>query len=81
MKEMESKELRALTGEEFARAERRLRNPLPGSKIEAALRYGVDLTLLIESLRLTPAERVMRMEKAMEEAQRWRGSARIGNSS
>jgi hypothetical protein len=35
-----------------------LRNPRPGSRIEAAKNYGVDLTLLIEQLRLTPAERI-----------------------
>jgi hypothetical protein len=43
------KELRALTPEELARAEARLRNPAPGSRIEAAKKYGIDLTLLIRS--------------------------------
>ena len=50
--------MRALTPEELARAEARLRNPAPGSRIEAAKKYGIDLTLLIGQLRLTPAERV-----------------------
>jgi hypothetical protein len=49
------KELRKLSPEEFARAAERLRNPPPGSKIEAAKKYGIDLTLLIENLRL-PSE-------------------------
>ena len=38
--------------------EERLRNPEPGSKAAAARDFGIDLTLLIERLRLTPEERV-----------------------
>jgi hypothetical protein len=70
------KELRALTPEEFARAERRLRNPAPGSRIAAAKEYGIDLTLLIEHLRLTPAERVTRLHDASSAMERYRGAAR-----
>jgi hypothetical protein len=69
------RELRALTPEEFARAERRLRNPAPGSRIAAAKEYGIDLTLLIENLRLTPAERAMRIHEATATAERVRGAA------
>jgi hypothetical protein len=65
-----------LTPEEFARAAERLRNPAPGSRMEAAKKYGVDLTLLISQLRLTPAERVARMLKASQVAERVRGAAR-----
>ena len=42
----------------------RLRHPKPGSRIEAARDFGVDLNLLIANLRLTPAERVSRMHEA-----------------
>lgn len=38
--------------------EEKLRNPPRGSRIAAARDYGIDLTLLIENLRLTPAERI-----------------------
>ncbi len=69
-------ELRALTPEQFARAEFRLRNPPPGSRLEAAQKHGIDLTLLIEQLRLTPAERVSRMLSAVEAAESVRGAAR-----
>jgi hypothetical protein len=55
------KELRALTPEEFERARQRLMNPAPGSRIAAAKEYGIDLTLLVEQLRLTPGERASRM--------------------
>jgi hypothetical protein len=69
-------ELRALTDEELGRAEFRLRNPAPGSRIEAARQYGVDVTLLIEQLRLTPAERVRRMLLVAQTAENVRGAAR-----
>lgn len=73
------RELRALTPDEFARAEVRLRTPAPGSRIAAAKEYGVDLTLLIEQLRLSPAERVRQMQLASEAAGKVRGSARRRN--
>jgi hypothetical protein len=59
-------ELRALTADEFARAERKLRTPAPGSRIEAAKNAGIDLTLLIEQLRRTPEERLRILEEASE---------------
>ena len=65
-----------MTPEEFARAEERLRNPAPGSRMEAAKKYGIDLTLLISQLRLTPAERVARMLKASQVASSVRGAGR-----
>ena len=67
---------RPLTEKQLARAEDRLRNPRPGSKIEAAQRYGVDLSLLIENLRLTPAERVERMHDAAVAVEQARGAAK-----
>ena len=67
-------DLRALTPEEFRRAEARLRNPPPGGRIEAAQKYGIDLTLLIEQLRLAPAERVRRMEQAAQNSEQLRGA-------
>lgn len=65
-----------MTPEEFARAAGKLRNPAPGSRIEAAQKYGIDLTLLIEQLRLTPAERVRRMLESAQVAEAVRGAAR-----
>ena len=69
-------DLRPLTPEEFARAEHRLRHPAPGSRIEAAKKYGIDLTLLIEQLRLTPAERVRRMHAVSKAVEETLGAAR-----
>jgi hypothetical protein len=69
------KQLRALTPEELARAEERLRNPAPGSRIEAAQKYGIDLTLLISHLRRTPAERAREMHDACRVVEKYRGAA------
>jgi hypothetical protein len=68
--------MRSLTAEEFATTEARLRNPAPGSRIEAAQRFGIDLTLLIENLRLSPEERVRSMLDVIEVAESVRGAAR-----
>jgi hypothetical protein len=45
--------------------EEKLLNPRPGSKIAAARDFGIDLTLLVENLRLTPAERIKRNDQAV----------------
>jgi len=69
-------ELLALTSPQRAKAEARLRNPAPGSRIEAAQRYGIDLSLLIEQLRRTPAERARIAESASIAIAKVRGAAR-----
>jgi hypothetical protein len=69
-------ELRPLTPKQLARAENRLRHPAPGSRIEAARDYGIDLTLLMEQLRLTPAERARKLESASAALEQIRGIAR-----
>ncbi len=58
------KTLRPLTPTELAHAEHRLLHPPTGGRIEAARNHGIDLTLLIEQLRLTPAERAEKLERA-----------------
>jgi len=54
----------------------RLRHPAPGSRIEAARDFGIDLNLLMANLRLSPAERVTRMHEACVVAEQIRGIAR-----
>lgn len=46
--------------------EQKLLKPRPGSKIEAAKEFGVDLTLLASKLRQTPQERIDDLQSAME---------------
>ncbi len=45
-------------------AEEKLLDPLPGSKIAEARDFGIDLTMLAENLRYTPAERIKRNDQA-----------------
>ena len=47
--------------------EEKLLNPRPGSKIAAARDFGIDLTLLVENLRLTPDERVRNLQSIMRD--------------
>lgn len=70
------RKLLPLTPEQLARAEYKLMNPAPGSRIEAAQKFGVDLTLLVEQLRLTPAQRVRKLEDAVNELAKIRGIGR-----
>jgi len=70
------KTLRSLTPEQLKRAEERLRHPRPGSRIEAAQKFGIDLTLLIEKLHLSAEERIRRMHDTAIAAEQVRGAAR-----
>ena len=47
--------------------EEKLLNPTPGSRIEEARVYGIDLTLLVENLRLTAAERIKANDQAVND--------------
>ena len=68
--------LRQLTGSELARVIGRLEHPAPGGKVEAAREFGVDLTLLVEQIKLSPAERARRMHMLAQAAESVRGIAR-----
>lgn len=45
--------------------EEKLLNPRPGSKIAAARDFGIDLSLTISQLRLTPQERINNLQSSM----------------
>lgn len=64
-----------MTGEEHEGLYELAQNPPPGSKMEAGKVYGVDLTLNLRSLTLTPAERVREMEAALKFAEDLRRAA------
>jgi hypothetical protein len=70
------KMLLPLTPEQLARAEKHLLNPPPGSRAEAAKIYGIDLTLVLEQLRLTPDQRARNLQQATIELEKIRGIAR-----
>lgn len=67
--------VRKLTESELGWAIERLRNPISGGKVEAARAFGVDTTLLIEQLKLSPAERARRMHALAQAAESARGAA------
>jgi hypothetical protein len=69
------KTLEALTGEALAKAEQRLLNPERGTMIAAAKEYGVDTTLLISQLRLTPDERARKLQRVSTALKKIRGAA------
>jgi len=54
-----------MTPEEQRRLYDLVANPPPGSKIEAAKKFGIDLTLNLRRLALTPTERSREMEGAL----------------
>ncbi len=57
--------------------EEKLLNPKPGSKIAAAQEFGIDLTLLVRQLRLTPEERLNELQSAMESFEEFARQARL----
>ena len=68
--------LRQMSPQQLIQAESRLLHPAAGSRIEAAKLHGVDLTLLVEQLRLTPADRAKKLENAATALESVRGAAR-----
>jgi hypothetical protein len=57
-------------------AEEYLLNPPPGSAAAHARDFGIDLTLLIQRLRLTPEERLDDLQRVMRDLEEARKSAR-----
>ncbi|HKP68399.1 MAG TPA: hypothetical protein VJV05_03880 [Pyrinomonadaceae bacterium] len=57
--------------------EEKLLNPRPGSKIAAARDFGIDLTLLVANLRLTPDERVRNLQSVMRDLSKIKEAGRI----
>ena len=45
--------------------EEKLLHPKAGSKIAEARDYGIDMTLIVENLRLTPEKRIEKLQEAM----------------
>lgn len=53
-----------------------IQNPPPGSAIEAAKEFGVDLFATLENLRLTPNERIRRASEENQFAEKLREAGR-----
>jgi len=52
-------------------------NPPPGSAAARAVEFGIDLTLTLGNLRLTPEERVRKLDDFIEGIAKLRASVRI----
>jgi len=52
-------------------------NPPPGSAAERAVEFGIDLTLTLENLRLTPEERIRKLDSFIEDVSKLRASKRL----
>ncbi len=62
-----------MSPEEYGRLARLIADPPKGSKLAEARKFGIDLTLLLENLKLTTTERFQRWLSALalvEELQR-----------
>ena len=51
-------------------------NPPPGSAAERAVEFGIDLTLTLENLRLTPEERIRKLDNFIESVAELKASVR-----
>ncbi len=52
-------------------------NPPPGSAAACAVEFGIDLTLTLENLRLTPEERIRKLDEFIIGVARLKASARV----
>ncbi len=52
-------------------------NPPPGSAAARAVDFGIDLTLTLENLRLTPEERIRRLDDRLAEIAKLKGTAKF----
>ncbi len=59
--------------------EEKLLHPKAGSKIAEARDYGIDLTQIVENLRLTPEKRIEKLQDAMIGFDELRRTARRAN--
>lgn len=54
-----------------------LLNPKPGTAAAAARDFGIDLTLTVQNLRLSPEERIKRLDRAREMMKQVREAGRL----
>ena len=68
--------LRAMDKVEYTEAERWLIEPKPGTAAARARDFGIDLSLTVSNLRLTPHERVKRLDEFQHEMRLLREAVR-----
>jgi hypothetical protein len=62
---------------EYTEQEMRLIDPKPGTKAAAARDFGIDLSLTVSNLRLTPEERITRLGDWVEGLRELRRGLRV----
>ncbi len=67
-----------LTDIQIEKARLLILNPPPNSKIAAAKEFGIDLTLLLRKLMLTPEQRLDELQQTMESFEEFRREAAKG---
>ncbi len=67
-----------LTDIQVEKARQLVLNPPPNSKIAAAKEFGIDLTLLLRKLTLTPEQRLDELQQTMESFEEFRREAAKG---
>jgi hypothetical protein len=60
-----------------AETEDYLLNPPPGSAAKRAAEFGIDLTLTLENLRLTPEDRIRKLDNFIESVAKLKASVHI----
>jgi len=68
--------VRIMTSDQEKIALELINNPPPGSDLAKAKEFGVDLTLLLANLKLTPTERARKMEAGARSLQAMRDAGR-----
>ena len=61
-----------LSKERLEKIRQLIMNPRPGSKVAAATKFGIDLTLTFGQLKKTPQERVEYAQSAMRSLEQFR---------
>ena len=52
-------------------------NPPPGSAAARAVEFGIDLTITLQNLRLTPEQRIRKLDEFIEGVAKLKASVRI----
>ncbi len=61
--------------------EEKLLNPRPGSRIAAERYFGIDLTQLVENLRISPADRIKRNDDVVNSVHKFAEAMQLTKAS
>jgi hypothetical protein len=70
-----------MTAEQEKLAYALIENPPAGSKLAEAKEYGIDLTLLVQNLKLTPTQRARKLEESSRSLKELRAAGELHRAS